>query len=165
MPEPSPPTLPDAASAKFTRLSENFYVSPQITPADVALAAREGFALIVNNRPDGEMLGQPTSAVIGAAAKAAGLSYVHIPVDGRGISMSHISALKKALKEAGNKKTLAFCRSGTRSTFIRGYLQAAEGRAADEIVAEAASAGYDISAHAQALEALRANAKEENDEV
>jgi len=131
-------------------------VAPQISPADVAFAAREGFGLIVNNRPDGETIGQPSSADIEAAAHAAGLAYVHIPVDGRGISMSHISALKKALNEAENKKTLAF---------VRAYMQAAEGRAAKEIIAEAAAAGYDIGSHAQALEMLRANASEEDDEA
>jgi uncharacterized protein (TIGR01244 family) len=153
------------ASEKFTHLGGAFIVSPQITPADVTLAASEGFGLIVNNRPDGEAPGQPSSAQIEDAARAAGLAYVHIPVDGRGISMSHISALKKALSDAENAKTLAYCRSGTRSTFVRAYLQAAQGRATDEIIAEAAAAGYDISGQAQALESLRANASEEDDQA
>ena len=156
---------PSSASEKFTPLGGEFFVAPQISPADVAFAAREGFGLIVNNRPDGETIGQPSSADIEAAAHAAGLAYVHIPVDSRGISMSHISALKKALNEAENKKTLAYCRSGTRSAFVRAYMQAAEGRAAKEIIAEAAAAGYDIGSHAQALEMLRANASEEDDEA
>jgi uncharacterized protein (TIGR01244 family) len=156
---------PSCASEKFTHLGGAFFVSPQITPADVTLAASEGFGLIVNNRPDGETPGQPSSAEMEAAAHAAGLAYVHIPVDGRGISMSHISALKNALKGAGDKKTLAYCRSGTRSTFVRAYMEAAQGRAIDEIIAEAAAAGYDISSHARALEMLRANASEEDDEA
>ena len=153
------------APENFTLLGDDFYVSPQIGPADVAAAARAGFGLIVNNRPDGEMPGQPSSAEIEAAARAAGLSYVHIPVDGRGIAMSHISALKKALSEAENKKTLAYCRSGTRSTFVRAYMQAAHGRGAQEIIAEAASAGYDLSGHVEALEMLCASASEKVDEA
>ncbi|GJL92098.1 TIGR01244 family sulfur transferase [Hyphococcus sp.] len=158
-------TTPSGASEHFTLLGDGFFVSPQITPAEVKIAAQEGFGLVVNNRPDGEMPGQPTSAEIEAAAHAAGLAYVHIPVDGRGISMSHISALKTALNNVENKKTLAYCRSGTRSAFVRAYLQAALGREAGEIIAEAAAAGYDISGHAQALEMLRANASEEDDEA
>lgn len=153
-----------AQSDKFVPLSGKFFVSPQIGLADVTLAAEEGFALIVNNRPDGEMPGQPASADIAAAASAAGLGYVHIPVDGRGISMSHISALKKALEENGGK-VLAFCRSGTRSAFLHAYLSASEGRAPEEIIAEAAAAGYDIRGHAQTLAALRAaQIKEDDDE-
>ena len=141
-------------SEKFTRLTDSFHVTPQISPDDVAVAAADGFTLIVNNRPDGEMIGQPTSAEIEAAAKAAGLQYAYIPVDGSGIGESHISALKIALKSAGNKKTLAFCRSGTRSTIVFAYLAAAEGREPAAIISEAAMAGYDIRGHAPALEAL-----------
>ena len=145
---------------QFTPLHANFSVSPQVTAADLAAAAREGYTLIVNNRPDGEMIGQPKSADLEAAAKDAGLAYVHIPVDGRGISMGHISALKKALDEAGGK-TLAFCRSGTRSTILESYRGAAEGRGADELIAEAAAAGYDISSHRPALDALKAEHQED----
>lgn len=141
-------------SDKFIPLNGDFSVAPQITKDDILRAAGEGYALIVNNRPDGEMIGQPTSAEIEAAAEAAGLSYVYIPVDGRGISPGHISALKSALENAGGK-ALAYCRSGTRSTILRAYLLAAEGVAADEIIAEAAAAGYDISGQRPALDALR----------
>lgn len=140
-------------SDKFIPLNEDFFVSPQITTDDVTRAAKEGYVLIVNNRPDGEMIGQPTSAEIAQAAKAAGLAYAYIPVDGRGISPGHISALKTALEKAGGK-ALAYCRSGTRSTILRAYVSAAEGRAADEIIAEAAAAGYDVSGQRAALEAL-----------
>lgn len=149
-----------ALSDKFTALRPGFSVSPQITAADIADAAAVGYTLIVNNRPDGEMIGQPKSAELEAAARAAGLAYVHIPVDGRGISMSHISALKAALEEAGGK-TLAFCRTGTRSTMLESYLAASQGRNVDEIIAEAAAAGYDISGHRPALDALKAGYHED----
>jgi len=146
--------LSAAQSDKFVPLSGNFFVSPQIGVIDVTQAAHQGFALIVNNRPDGEAPGQPASADIAAAAKSAGLGYVHIPVDGRGITQGHISALKKALDDNGDGKALAFCRTGTRSTILRAYLEASAGRAPEQIIAEAAAAGYDISGHAPALQSL-----------
>lgn len=149
--------------SKFTPLTDAFHVSPQISVADVATAAAEGYTLIVNNRPDGEVPGQPKSADIEAAAKRAGLAYVHIPVSG-GISMSHISALKSALDDAGTGKTLAYCRSGTRSTFVHSHMSAANGGAADEIIAHAAAAGYDISEHAAILENLRQTGYEPGEE-
>lgn len=145
-------------SGNFISLGEDFLVAPQIAPEDTSEAAKAGVTLIVNNRPDGEAPGQPPSDKIAKAAADAGLAYVHIPVDGRGISPSHISALKKALDETKGGKTLAFCRSGTRSTILRAYLQASQGRAPEEIIAEAAAAGYDISGHAPALEALHSAA-------
>lgn len=148
--------LPD----KFIPLRPDFSVSRQIAAADVADAAAEGYTLIVNNRPDGEMFGQPKGAEIEAAARAAGIAYVHIPVDGGGLSMDHISALKNAIKEAGGK-TLAYCASGTRSAYLQAFLAAAEGRAADEIIAEAAAAGFDISGARRTLEALKAAQQED----
>lgn len=145
---------------KFRMLRPDFAVAPQLAAADVAAAAREGFTLIVNNRPDGEMIGQPKSADIEAAAAASGLAYVHIPVDGRGLTGDHISALKKALDDAGDK-TLAFCASGTRSVFLQAFLAASEGRAADEIIAEARAAGYDLSGARRTLDALGASHRED----
>lgn len=147
-------------SDKFTPLRPGFSVAPQLSAADIAEAAQEGYTLIVNNRPDGEMFGQPSSADLEAAARAAGIAYAHIPVDRRGVTMSHISALKNALEEAGGK-TLAFCRSGARSTVVQAYLAASEGRDPDAIIAEAAEAGYDIAGQRPALEALKAAHQED----
>lgn len=139
---------------KFIALTKDFYVAPQIEAGDVAAAAELGFSLIVNNRPDGEAPGQPAGAEIERAARQAGLSYIHIPVDGSGLTRNHISALKAAMTMAGGK-TLAFCRSGTRSAIVHAYMRAAEGCGADGIIAEAAAAGYDISGHRSALERLK----------
>lgn len=66
----------------FRRVTDQLSVAPQISTADLAQAAAQGFKLVINNRPDGEDPSQPSSAEIEAAAKAAGLAYVHIPVRG-----------------------------------------------------------------------------------
>ena len=135
---------------KFIPLAEDFLVSPQISEKDLAEAAAAGVTLIINNRPDGEMIGQPKNADLEAAAKALGLKYVFIPVDGRGVGPDQLAAFDAAMGE-GPEKTLAFCRTGTRSTLVRSYAAAKAGRPVDEIIAEAAAAGYDIRAHEPAL--------------
>jgi uncharacterized protein (TIGR01244 family) len=56
----------------FRRVTDSLSVSPQITTDDLALAADEGFVLVINNRPDDEEPGQPSSAQVEAAARAAG---------------------------------------------------------------------------------------------
>ena len=143
-------------SDQSRQVTETFSVAPQISVADVAGAAARGVKLIINNRPDGEMIGQPTSAEIEAAAKAAGVSYVFIPVDQRGISEAHLDAFDKAMAEAGGD-VLAYCRSGTRSITLRSYAAARGGMPADAIIAEAAEAGYDLEGHRPALEAIGAS--------
>ncbi len=91
-------------------------VAPQLTPAAMAEAAALGFRSVVNNRPDFEHgPDQPTSAQIEAAARAAGLEYRHLPVDGGYQSPEEIAAMARLLAELP-RPLLAFCRSGARST-------------------------------------------------
>jgi uncharacterized protein (TIGR01244 family) len=141
-------------TGKFKKVSEEFWVSPQISVKDVNEAAAMGVKLIINNRPDGEALGQPKSADIEAAAKAAGIAYVHIPVDRTGITPNHTTAFERAMNDAEDGPVLAFCRSGTRSILVRSYAEARFGKPVDLIISEAAEAGYDISGHKPALTLL-----------
>jgi uncharacterized protein (TIGR01244 family) len=91
-------------------------VAPQLDPSAMAEAARQGFRSVVNNRPDHEHgPGQPTSAEIEHAARAAGLEYRFLPVDGGYQSPDEIAAFAKLLQELP-RPLLAFCRSGARST-------------------------------------------------
>ncbi len=128
----------------FRRVTDQLSVAPQIGLDDLATAASQGFKLVINNRPDGEEPGQPTSAQVEAAAKAAGLGYVHIPVRGSP-TPDQVEANYRAV-EVAEGPVLAFCRSGTRSivTWSLGQFQADE-RSAQELVELGAQAGYDLS--------------------
>ncbi len=137
----------------FRTIDQTLQVSGQITPAEVAVAAAQGIRTIINNRPDGEQPGQPTSAEIETAATAAGLAYVHIPVDHSGFSMEQIEAMTAALEQPA--PALAFCRSGTRSTFLWSLARAAAGDELAEITAKAGNAGYDVSPLTPMMESLR----------
>ncbi|MET1110986.1 MAG: TIGR01244 family sulfur transferase [Allosphingosinicella sp.] len=112
----------------------------QLTAGDLDEAAAKGIRLIVNNRPDAEEPGQPSSAELEAAARAAGLNYVHIPVAGA-FAPAQIEAMAEALEQG---PVLAFCRSGTRSTFLWALARARRGASVEESVAAAAAAGYDL---------------------
>ncbi len=129
----------------FRFVTDDFAVSPQISIEDVGAAAALGFALIVNNRPNGEAPGQTAGAAIEAAVRAAGLDYIHIPVTGRP-SAAQAEAMRKAVARADGK-VLAFCRSGTRSIGVWALGQAAGGAmSAEELTRRSAAAGYDLSA-------------------
>lgn len=152
-------------SDKFKPVNDKLMVSPQITPEEIADAAKLGVTLIINNRPDGEMIGQPRGEAIEKAARAAGIDYVFIPVDGRGITMEGVTAFQDALANQQDGKILAFCRSGTRSITMASYAAAYAGAPVDQIIEDAAAAGYDISSHKQALNALYENAAQNADKV
>lgn len=128
----------------FRKIDDSISVAGQITPDDVAEAARQGFTMIINNRPDEEQPGQPSSAEMQAAAEAAGLAYRAIPITHAGFSQPQVQAMQAALADAAGP-VLAFCRSGTRSTFVWALARAAEGGDGDTLAARAAAAGYDIS--------------------
>jgi uncharacterized protein (TIGR01244 family) len=130
-------------NAMFRKISDRVFASPQIGLAEVAQAAAQGITLIVNNRPEGESDDQVPGAEIEAAAKAAGLGYVAIPVTHAGFSEGQVKAMSEALAQAGGP-VLAYCRSGTRSTLLWALAEASRGADPDAIAAQAAQAGYDI---------------------
>jgi uncharacterized protein (TIGR01244 family) len=128
----------------FRHVTDDLSVAPQISVADVAEAAARGFTTIINNRPDGEDPAQPTSAEIEAAAQAAGLRYVHIPVRGAP-GPSEVEAVRQVIDSADGP-VLSFCRSGTRSIVTWSIGQAMSGaRTRGELVSLGRGAGYDLT--------------------
>ena len=139
-------------------LNDRLAVGPQIRPEDVPALKDAGFTYIINNRPDGEEPGQPEGATIEAAAQQAGIAYAAIPVTSAGFSEPQVAAMRELLEEA-NGTVLAYCRSGTRSTFLWSLAQASMGADPDQIVAAARGAGYDVSPVRPALDMFAAKAK------
>ncbi|AHE56735.1 TIGR01244 family sulfur transferase [Sphingomonas sanxanigenens] len=139
----------------FRTLDDGLLVSPQITTADVAEAARLGVKLIINNRPEGEEPGQPSGDEIAAAAAGHGIAYVAIPVTHAGFSMPQLDATIDAIA-AAQGPILAYCRSGTRSTLLWALARAKQGDAPDDLAGKAAEAGYDLSPIRVMLDSLSA---------
>ena len=140
----------------FRRLSGTMLASPQITVADVAEAKAQGVTLIVNNRPEGESDDQTPGATIEAAARAAGIDYLEIPVGHSGFSHPQVMKLAEALE--GNEGTvLGYCRSGTRSTLLWALARASMGDDPEALTAAAAEAGYDLGPVRPAMDALAAS--------
>jgi len=124
------------------RIDERTLVAGQIRPDDMDALKAGGIGMIVNNRPDDEEAGQPSSADMEAAARTAGIGYRYIPV-ASGFSANQVEAMREALGDADGQ-VLAFCRSGTRSTFLWALARAQEGDPAEDLMRKAAAAGYDL---------------------
>ncbi len=141
----------------FRKLTDNIHASPQIALEDVAEAAAMGVKLIINNRPENESDDQIAGPDIAAAARAAGIDYVAIPVTHSGFSEPQVAAMAKALNEAKGP-VLAYCRSGTRSTLLWALSEASQGGDPDALTNMAAKAGYDINPVRPLMDMLKAKA-------
>lgn len=136
--------------ADIRQVSETFWVSPQILADDFPALAAAGFTRIINNRPDGEDPGQMTSQQAETEAARAGMDYVYAPFVGR--------PTREAIEAVGGAegKTLAYCRSGTRSVTAWALSQATQGARAPDVIRAAAQAGYDLAALSPVLNQMGA---------
>jgi len=125
------------------RLDDKTLIDGQISHADIAALKAEGVTMIVNNRPDGEDVGQPTSAEIEVAARDAGLDYRHVPI-ARGMGPSDVEAMRAAMHSAGEGKLFAFCRSGNRSALAWAVAKSEDGTSREELERCVAGAGFDL---------------------
>ena len=141
----------------FISLTDAVYVSPQISVQDVRAAQERGVTLIINNRPEGESDDQVPGNVIEAAAKAAGMTYVAIPITHSGFSQPQVEAMEQALDGALGG-VLAYCRSGTRSTLLWALAESKSGADPDELTELAAAAGFDVSPVRPLMDMLKAQA-------
>ena len=96
----------------------------QVEVDEVAGLAAQGCRMLINNRPDGEAPGQPTSQALEAEARRCGMDYRHIPVVPGEASDSDARAFAEALEQS-HGPVVAFCRTGARAA---GLHKAALGR-------------------------------------
>ena len=136
------------------QLDEHSFISAQIDPAEMAAFKAQGVTMIVNNRPDGEDEGQPTSAAIEAAAAAHGIAYRHVPI-ARGMGPSDVEAMREAIHDAGHHesggKLLAYCRTGQRSALAWSIARNEDGATRAELESCATRAGISLDPIAHLL--------------
>ncbi|ONF97149.1 TIGR01244 family sulfur transferase [Sphingomonas jeddahensis] len=102
----------------FTETNKRQIVTrEQVMPDEVAGLAARGATMLINNRPDGEVADQPTSAVLEAEAHKHGLAYRYIPVSSGHETAADAEAFRTAINDAEGK-VVAFCRTGNRSSAL-----------------------------------------------
>lgn len=136
------------------QITPAYHVSPQIAPDDFAALAEAGYARVICNRPDGENPPDLQSAAMAEAAQAAGIDYQVLPVTGDSMT-PEVAMQHRGLCDEVEGKVLAYCRSGTRCTYLWALGHAGD-LPTDEIVGKAAEAGYDIRQIEPVLNALSA---------
>lgn len=125
------------------RITDDYAVSGQIAPEDVAAVAAAGFETIICNRPDMEIPADLHADKVRAAAEAAGLAFVDLPVT-HGALDDELITRQREIVETASAPVFAYCASGNRCSIVwalgqRGLMSA------DDILAATAAAGYDQS--------------------
>lgn len=133
-------------------ITPEYAVTGQITPEDVKAIAEAGYKVLIDNRPDAEIVDGNTSDAIALAAREAGLTFVYNPVTSGALTMDNVSLQRKVIEEAEGP-VFAYCRSGNRSAILWSLAEAGK-RPTAEIVEKVAAAGYDVSHLAPQIEAL-----------
>lgn len=134
---------------ELQKVDETLVVAPQMQPNELAALAEQGFAAVICNRPDGEEQGQPPLDAMRTAAQEAGLAFHHIPVSGGLFPPAAVAAFA-AVRRGTRGKVLAYCRTGTRSITLDA-LANIRGLSAEDRIAHAKAAGYDLSALAERM--------------
>jgi sulfide:quinone oxidoreductase len=133
----------------FTKLSPHFSVSPQIDEAAVERAAREGFRLIVDCRPDNEEPEQPSFADVSAWAARRGLAAAHVPVTLATLDDRAVVEFDAAVGRADGP-VLGYCKTGRRATAFWALSQA-KPYGASAVLAATKSAGFDMAPFASRI--------------
>jgi len=126
----------------INEITPNYAVAPQIEPEDMPDLAEAGFTRIISNRPDSEVPPELQSTAMAAAAAAAGLEFVYIPIDNGGMTPEIVAEHTAAMATA-HGPVFAYCRSGTRSSVVWALSEAGK-RPTDEILSATAEAGYEL---------------------
>lgn len=134
------------------RVNAHITVCDQISVDDIAEIARLGFRSIVCNRPDAEVPAQPTFQDIAAEARRLGLETRFQPIVTGNLSDEDGIEFKSIINELEGP-VLAYCAAGVRCIVLWSLAQAGD-RATADIVAEARTAGFDLTALAPRIEAL-----------
>ena len=97
----------------FAQVQTTVACAGAVTPSSVAGIKKMGFASIINLR----LASEPGADIEGeaAAAKAAGINFVHIPMNSNAPDAASADRFIKTITEAGNEPAFIHCASGNRA--------------------------------------------------
>ena len=139
---------------QFAIVDEKTSIAGQLHVSDMQKAAKEGYTLIINNRPDGESFAQPNSEDLSAEAEKHNLTFVSLPFSQPPqITPAMVAEFARLFNEAEGK-VLVFCRSGWRSTILWAAGMVTLGMPIADVLEKTASLGVSLQQAAPFLQGL-----------
>ena len=127
------------------KLSDQFYVGPQIEIDDIEDLQISGIKSVICLRPDGEGADQPAFEALKTQATSLEIAAHYLPIVLGQISDAQIAEFADMVTKSPSP-IFAYCRSGMRATALWALHQAQFGQSVDDILAVAKSAGHDLTA-------------------
>jgi sulfide:quinone oxidoreductase len=131
-------------------LSDEIAVGEVPQADEIPILARAGFRSLINVQPDGEVMRLADAASLQLAAAAAGLAYVHLPIESRLPSETRIKGFAEAMASMP-RPIYAYCYSGGRAAAAWALAVAPQTSPA-KIVQALELAGFDASSLSAALD-------------
>ena len=135
------------------KVTNHYFVSPQIESTDIKSLKDQGFELIICNRPNGEEPDQPDFESIKEECSKLGIKFYNYPLSPGDLNLERVLETKAIIEE--DKKTLAYCRTGTRCITLWACAEVAN-KEIKEILKISDNAGYDLSHMEEILSSLKA---------
>jgi uncharacterized protein (TIGR01244 family) len=133
----------------YVRLTPSLAAAGQPTPDALRKLKEMGFKTVVNLRAEAE--GPPDEAEI---VRAAGLSYLSVPVTAKSFGPAAVEAVESALKDPAAGPVLLHCASSNRVGAVVAAMEARKGAAIDKALAAGALAGLRDPALAEMVRRL-----------
>jgi uncharacterized protein (TIGR01244 family) len=142
--------VPAAADAtvfpNYRLVRPGLAVAGQPSAKGLAQLKEMGFKTFVNLRPEKEGARDEEEVV-----RAAGLSYVSVPVTGATLSMADADAVSRVLDDPAAGPVLLHCASANRVGAIWALMQVRKGKSLDEAEAEGRALGLESPALVEAM--------------
>ena len=135
------------------KVTNHYFVSSQIESTDVKSLKDQGFEFIVCNRPDGEEPNQPDFKSIEKECLKLGIKFYNYPLSPGDLNLERVLETKEIIEK--DKKTLAYCRTGTRCITLWACAEVTS-KEVKEILKISENAGYDLNHLEEIFTSLKA---------
>jgi uncharacterized protein (TIGR01244 family) len=136
-------------------ITDQYFVTPQISVGDVPAIVEAGFKTVICNRPDAEVPPSHQTQALEAAVCAAGLTFHALPLTHQTMTPDVIAQQMAFSRSEG--PVLAYCASGTRCTVAWAIGCTAEGQDIDQTLSAAQAGGYSLDSLRPTLEDIAQN--------
>jgi uncharacterized protein (TIGR01244 family) len=125
------------------KVSATISAGGQPSEEDIAALKAAGVTKIINLRRPGEPNQPLDPDAEGKVVAAAGMAYLHVPVDPKNLDPSSAAAVTKAIEEAGGSVYI-HCAAGGRAV-THGLLADGKGKSSDEVFKKAEEIGAPVT--------------------